>query len=86
MKYSLKIKQYRFKQLLQSVIAGLMVIVLPGIAFGQAPPLPGNGGIPDTPLSVPFDDHLSILLLAAGMILAVVVFARLKKNSIAKAI
>jgi hypothetical protein len=87
MKYLLKIKQYCVKQLLQSIIAVLVISILPNIVFGQVPTPPGgNGSLPDNPLSVPFDDHLSIFLLIAGIILSIVVIMRFKKNYVAKAI
>jgi hypothetical protein len=87
MKYLLRIKKHNAKQLLRNIIAIIFISILPGISFGQVPSPPGgNGSLPDTPLSVPFDDHLTILLFAAGSALAIVIFKKIKKDHTAKAI
>jgi hypothetical protein len=87
MKYLSKIKQRGIKPLLLNTIALILISILPGISFGQVPSPPGgNGSLPDNTLSVPFDDHLTILLFAAGSVLAIVVFKKLKKNYAAKTI
>ena len=61
-------------------LMALLLVILPGIAFSQPTP-PNGGGTPDTPLSVPFDSRLSILLVVAGILLAVVVIVKAKKNT-----
>jgi len=89
MKYLSKIKQRGIKKLLLNTIALIFISILPGISFGQVQvpsPPGGNGSLPDNTLSVPFDDHLTILLFAAGSALAIVVFKKLKKNYTAKTI
>jgi len=87
MKYLLKIKQCGFKKLLLNTMALIFISILPGISFGQVPSPPGgNGSLPDNTLSVPFDDHLTILLFAAGSVLAIVIFKKIKKSHTVKAI
>jgi len=51
-------------------------VILPNMGYAQ----PDPGGNPDgnPPVSVPFDKGMSIALIAAGIILAVVVFKKLK--------
>ena len=64
----------------------LVLVILPGIAFSQPTPPTGSGGagggIPDSPLSVPFDSRLSVLLVIAGVLLAVLVIVKAKKNTV----
>jgi hypothetical protein len=64
----------------------LVLVILPGISFSQPTPPTGSGGagggIPDSPLSVPFDSRLSVLLVAAGVLLAVVVITSMQKKKI----
>ena len=90
MKYKLINKAVQISRIAKYSLLALVLFILPGLASAQPTPPTGNGGtnggIPDNPLSVPFDNHLSILLLAAGIILAMVVITRLKKNYVTKMI
>jgi len=69
-------------------LMALVLIILPGLVFGQPTPPTGSGGtgggIPDSPLSVPFDTRLSVLLVLAGVLLAVVIIVKAKKNPVKK--
>jgi hypothetical protein len=61
-------------------ICMLCLMVLPTISFGQpAPPGPG-GGNPDSPLGVPFDDNMNMILLAVGIVFAVVTLKKMQKQ------
>jgi hypothetical protein len=78
-------KQGLIKQLVQNLIVLLLLFVLPVITFGQTPPPPGgSGGLPDSPLGVPFDSHMNLLLLFAGIVFATVVIMRIHVNKAAK--
>ena len=66
------------------ILAGLMII-LPSVGLSQ-PTDPGpQGGTPD-PLSVPFDSRLSLLLILAGVLFAVVIIVKAKKIPVNKVI
>ena len=72
----------------QYILLALCLFILPGIVSAQPTPPTGSGGtgggIPDSPLSVPFDSHLAILLMAAGVVFAVNIIVRMqRKKSIA---
>jgi hypothetical protein len=63
-------------------ICMLCLMALPAIGFAQpAPPGPG-GGNPDSPLGVPFDDHLNLLLLLAGVVFAVIKYVKQQKEKL----
>ena len=58
----------------------LCLFVLPVLTFGQTPPPPGgSGGLPDSPLGVPFDSRMTLLLLLAGVVFAVITLKKIKK-------
>ncbi|MGG9972832.1 hypothetical protein ACQ33O_13670 [Ferruginibacter sp. SUN002] len=57
------------------LVVVMLLVVLPGIVFGQNP-----GDNPDAePQAVPLDPKMTILLIAAGMFLAVSVMKRAVK-------
>jgi hypothetical protein len=82
MKYpSTKAKKEGMSYKLYAIIL-LCTLAIPGIGYSQpAPPGPG-GGNPDSPLGVPFDDHLNLLLLMAGVVFAVVTLVKLQKKRV----
>ena len=89
MKYKLIIKAAQLNKLLQYSLMLLGLFILPALASAQSTPPPptgsggtGNGGIPDSPLSVPFDNRLSLLLLLAGVVLALVVMKEIQKKKV----
>jgi len=91
MKYKLIIKAEQLNKLLQYSLLLLGLFILPALVSGQSTPPPptgsggtGNGGIPDSPgpLSVPFDNRLSLLLLLAGVVLALVVMKEIQKKKV----
>src|ERR1700739_3320380 len=58
------------------VLLGIAVTLMPTLSYGQATPPPptggsGGGSLPDSPLGVPFDWKLNLLLVAAGIVFAV---------------
>jgi hypothetical protein len=73
----------KISKAVQYRLVWMCLIILPGIVWAQPTPPTGSGGtgggIPDSPLSVPFDNHLAILLMAAGAVFAVCVMVRSKK-------
>jgi hypothetical protein len=84
MKQALKSRlQQHVSRLLQSLTVLLTMAVFPALSYGQTPPPPtggsGGGSLPDSPLGVPFDNKLSLLLLAAGVVLAVVKLRKARK-------
>jgi hypothetical protein len=62
----------------------MVTLILPGIGYAQ----PAPGGNPDgnPPVGVPFDRSMSIGLIVAGIILALVVFRKLKNKTSVKSI
>ena len=58
----------------------LVILLLPALGYSQPSSPPGNGGSPDTPLSVPFDSKLNLLLLLAGVVFATIIIVKMQKN------
>lgn len=76
-----------FKRKMQRVflmLAGLL-FMLPNIGISSPQPPPGApgplGGSPD-PLGVPFDWRLNMLLIAAGIIFAIVILKKVQKRNL----
>ena len=69
-------------RIVHSLLA-LGLFILPGTVSAQPTPPTGSGGtgggIPDSPLSVPFDSHLAILLIAAGVVFAISIIVKSKR-------
>ncbi|HXP49495.1 MAG TPA: hypothetical protein VN922_06070 [Bacteroidia bacterium] len=61
-----------------------IITLMPTLSYGQTPPPPtggsGGGSLPDSPLGVPFDWKLNLLLAIAGIIFAVMVIRRKQKQ------
>jgi hypothetical protein len=74
----------KFKKSMNRVFLVLgSMIIFPGISIAQ-PTDPGpQGGTPD-PLSVPFDSRLSLLLLAAGVVFAIIIIRKMQKSKTVK--
>lgn len=73
----------RFPKLKAVLASGLLITLslFTQKSFSQSPGLPGNGGgNSDTPLGVPIDWKLDIILLAAGLMLALTLIKRLQKK------
>jgi hypothetical protein len=68
------------------IILGL-ILFIPGIgmsqtAGGPSSPGPGGAGNPDSPLGVPFDGRLNLMLLFAGVLFAVAILKRAQKKKV----
>ena len=67
----------------------LSALVLPFMGYSQSGPPPPTGGgaggsLPDSPLGVPFDWRLNLLLAFAGIVFAVIVLYKTQKEKLAK--
>ena len=81
------ILNFKFKQLLPYTVLLLSTLVVPFLSYSQSGPPPptggnGNGSLPDSPLGVPFDWRLNILLLLAGVVFAIVIIRKIQKEKI----
>ena len=79
----------KFKQLLPYTVLLLSTLVVPFLSYSQSGPPPptggnGNGSLPDSPLGVPFDWRLNILLVLAGIVFSVIVIRNMQKQKVAK--
>jgi hypothetical protein len=75
-----------YVQLLLLLVAATSL--LPTAGYSQATPPPptggsGGGSLPDSPLGVPFDWKLNLLLAAAGLVFAVMVINKRNKQRLA---
>ena len=78
------IQQSRIKHLLPYAAILFSTLATPFLGYSQSGPPPptggsGNGSLPDSPLGVPFDWRLNVLLLLAGVIFAVVIIKKARK-------
>jgi hypothetical protein len=78
------ILHFKFKQALPYTVLFLSTLATPFLGYSQSGPPPptggsGNGSLPDSPLGVPFDWRLNVLLLLAGVIFAVVIIKKARK-------
>jgi hypothetical protein len=81
----------KFKQLLPYAVLLLSTLVVPFLSYSQSGPPPptggnGNGSLPDSPLGVPFDWRLNILLVLAGIVFSVIVIRNIQKQKAAKSV
>jgi hypothetical protein len=61
--------------------------LLPTTGYSQATPPPptggsGGGSLPDSPLGVPFDWKMNLLLAAAGLVFAVIVINKRNRQRV----
>jgi hypothetical protein len=84
------IQKLKPKRGLLYAITLLSALVLPFIGYSQfGPPPPtgsggGNASLPDSPLGVPFDWRLNLLLAFAGIVFAVIVLYKTQKQNPSK--
>jgi len=83
------IKKLKPKRGLLYAVTLLSTLVLPFIGYSQSGPPPPTGGgpggsLPDSPLGVPFDWRLNLLLVFAGIVFAVIVLYKTQKEKLAK--
>jgi hypothetical protein len=86
MKQMPTIQKSRMKHLLPYIAILFSIMAMPFSGYSQSGPPPptggnGNGSLPDSPLGVPFDWRLNVLLLLAGVVFAVVILKKKRKVS-----
>ncbi|UAY51960.1 hypothetical protein [Ferruginibacter albus] len=78
--------QVKSKKFLVNATVALSGLLMPFLSLAQTPPPPNNGQNPDNhTLAVPFSSGMNLIFLAAGVVLAFIVFKKIQKKRLSKA-